>query len=182
MQFESTAVAEVYLVRPDRFDDERGYFARTWGADEFEARGLSTRVVQRNLSFNTHTGTLRGMHYQRPPYAEVKLVSCLVGAIFDVAIDLRPDSPTYCRWVGAELRADSGAMLYVPEGCAHGYLTLEPRTTVEYLVSELYHPEAAGGVRWNDSHFGVRWPAEPTLIAQRDRSYPDFQPSAPPAA
>jgi dTDP-4-dehydrorhamnose 3,5-epimerase len=174
MIFECTDIEGVVLVKPDRFPDERGYFARTWGEDVFAAHGLSTRVAQRNLSYNTEAGTLRGMHYQRPPHSEIKLVSCLVGSIFDVAIDLRPESPTFCRWVGVELRADEGTMLYIPEGCAHGYLTLTPDTLIEYLVSEFYHPEAAAGVRWDDPQFGVQWPASPQIIAERDRTYPDF--------
>jgi dTDP-4-dehydrorhamnose 3,5-epimerase len=177
MIFTTTEIEGVVVVTPDQFDDERGFFARTWGLDEFEAHGLDTRVVQRNLSYNRRTGTLRGMHYQRAPHAEVKLVSCLSGAIYDVAIDLRPKSATFGKWLGAELRADTGTMLYVPEGCAHGYLALEPNSTVEYLISEFYHPESAGGVRWNDPFFAVRWPAEPTVMNDRDRSWPDFEPS-----
>jgi dTDP-4-dehydrorhamnose 3,5-epimerase len=176
MIFQSTDVEGVVLVTEERFKDERGFFARTWGQDEFEANGLNPHMVQRNLSYNRKTGTLRGMHYQLPPHAEVKLVSCLVGAIYDVAIDLRRDSPTFGKWAGAELRPESGAMLYIPEGCAHGFLTLEPDTVVEYLISAFYAPEAACGVRWNDPVFGVLWPAEPTLMAERDRTYPDFKP------
>jgi dTDP-4-dehydrorhamnose 3,5-epimerase len=176
MNFECTPVEGVFLITPDRHHDPRGYLSVTWSTDEFGARGLSTRVVQRNVSFNTALGTLRGMHFQHPPHAEVKLVSCLSGAIFDVAIDLRPSSPTYLGWYGAELTANSGAMLYVPEGCAHGYLTLAPDSTVEYLVSELYHPRAAGGVRWDDARFGVQWPASPRVINDRDRTYPDYEP------
>jgi dTDP-4-dehydrorhamnose 3,5-epimerase len=177
MLFQETTVQGVVLIAPDRFDDERGYFARTWGADEFEAQGLHARAVQRNVSYNRAAGTLRGMHYQRSPHAEVKVISCLVGAIYDVAVDIRPDSPTYGKWYGAELRPDTGAMLYVPEGCAHGYLALEPDTVVEYLISDFYHPELAGGLRWNDPFFGVRWPAEPTQMNARDRTWPDFEPS-----
>ena len=174
MQFEQTNVAGVVLITPDRFDDERGFFARTWALDEFEAHGLETRVVQRNLSYNRHSHTLRGMHYQKPPFTEVKVISCLAGAVFDVAIDIRPESPTFGEWVGAELRQDNGAVLYVPAGCAHGYLSLEPHSTVEYLISEFYHPEAAAGIRWNDPFFGVRWPTEPTLVNERDGTWPDF--------
>ena len=178
MLFQTTEIPGVLLIQPDQFDDERGFFARTWGSDEFEAHGLEARVVQRNLSYNRAAGTLRGMHYQVAPHAEVKVVSCLVGAIYDVAIDLRRDSPTFGKWVGAELRADNGAMLYVPEGCAHGYQTLVPQTTVEYLISEFYHPEAALGVRWNDPFFSIRWPTEATVMNERDRSWPDFVPAA----
>jgi dTDP-4-dehydrorhamnose 3,5-epimerase len=176
MRFQQTSVHGVVLITPDQFDDERGFFARTWASDEFEAQGLDTRVVQRNVSYNRARHTLRGMHFQQAPYEEVKLVSCIVGAIFDVALDVRPDSPSFGRWFGAELRQDNGAMLYVPRGCAHGYLSLEPDSTVEYLISEYYHPEVASGVRWDDPFFNVRWPARASVLNARDASYPDFQP------
>jgi dTDP-4-dehydrorhamnose 3,5-epimerase len=175
MRFQETNVEGVWLITPDQFDDERGFFARTWAQDEFETRGLETRMVQRNVSYNRHGGTLRGMHFQREPYPEVKVVSCTIGAIYDVAIDIRPESPTFGQWYGAELRAETGAMLYVPRGCAHGYLSLEADSTVEYLISEFYHPEVAGGVRWDDPLFNVRWPARPTVMHERDATYPDFQ-------
>ena len=174
MRIEDTRVDGVRLITPQRFPDDRGYFVVTWAEDLFTQHGLTARVVQRNLSYNRAQHTLRGMHFQRAPHAEVKVVSCLVGAVYDVAIDLRPDSPSYLQWFGAELRADSGTMLYVPEGCAHGYLTLEPDSTVEYLVSEFHHPESADGVRWDDAAFGIRWPARPVVMAPRDANYPDF--------
>jgi dTDP-4-dehydrorhamnose 3,5-epimerase len=174
MHFEHTFISGVVLITPERFADERGFFVRTWGQDVFEAQGLCSRMVQRNLSFNKDVGTLRGIHFQRPPHAEVKLVSCTIGAIYDVAVDLRQDSPTFLKWFGAELRPETGVMLYVPEGCAHGYLTLEPNTTVEYLMSAFYQPDAAGGVRWDDPCFGVRWPIPPVVMNPRDRSWPDF--------
>jgi dTDP-4-dehydrorhamnose 3,5-epimerase len=177
MQFKHTDVEGVVVILPDQYDDERGFFARTWALDEFEAHGLQTRLVQRNISYNRTPGTLRGMHFQRAPYAEVKLVSCLVGAVYDVAVDIRPGSPTFGKWFGAELRADNGKMLYVPGGCAHGYLSLEPDSTVEYLISEFYHPEVAGGLRWDDPFFQIRWPREPSVMNARDRSWPDFKPS-----
>jgi dTDP-4-dehydrorhamnose 3,5-epimerase len=175
MRFEEATVQGVWLITPDRFDDERGFFARTWGLDEFEANGLDARMVQRNVSYNRALGTLRGMHYQKPPYPEDKLVTCLVGSVYDVAMDIRPESPTFGRWFGAELRADTGAMLYVPRGCAHGYLTLEPDSTVEYLISEFYHPESADGLRWDDAAFNVVWPREPVVMNERDRTWPDFE-------
>jgi dTDP-4-dehydrorhamnose 3,5-epimerase len=174
MRFEPTAIPGVVLVRPERHADPRGYFARTWCQDEFAAAGLNPRVVQRNVSFNQAAATLRGMHYQRAPHAEAKLVTCISGAIFDVAVDLRPDSPTYRRWVGAELAAASGTMLYIAEGCAHGFLTLAPESTVEYLMSAVFEPTAAAGVRWDDPAFGIRWPCPPQVIAERDRTWPDF--------
>jgi len=176
MRFEQTNVVGVVLITPDRYDDERGFLARTWGLDEFEAHGLGTHVVQRNVSFNRRLGTLRGMHFQHTPYSEVKIVSCLVGAVFDVAVDLRPDSASFGEWFGAELTQENGAILYVPEGCAHGYLSLAPDSTVEYLISEFYHPEAAGGLRWDDPFCAIRWPAEPTTMNARDRTWPDFLP------
>jgi dTDP-4-dehydrorhamnose 3,5-epimerase len=176
MRFQETNVQGVLLISPDHFDDERGFFERTWAQDEFDAHGLPTPMVQRNVSYNRAARTLRGMHFQREPYPEVKLISCLIGAVYDVAIDIRPDSPTYRQWFGAELRQDNGQMLYVPQGCAHGYLSLEPDSTVEYLISEFYHPEVAGGIRWNDPFFNVRWPAEPAVINARDATYPDYVP------
>ncbi|HEV7665461.1 MAG TPA: dTDP-4-dehydrorhamnose 3,5-epimerase [Chloroflexota bacterium] len=176
MNFQPTDIEGVVLVSPERFDDERGFFARTWGQDVFEANGLKQPMVQRNLSYNRQSGTLRGMHYQRAPHAEVKLVSCLAGTIFDVAVDLRSDSPTFGKWVGYELRPETGNSLYIPEGCAHGLLTLEPGSVVEYLISAYYAPQAACGVRWDDAFFGIRWPTKPTVMNERDRTYPDFRP------
>jgi dTDP-4-dehydrorhamnose 3,5-epimerase len=176
MRFQETSVQGVLLITPDQFDDERGFFQRTWAFDEFEANGLESRMVQRNVSYNRVARTLRGMHFQNEPYPEVKLVSCAIGAIFDVAIDIRPNSPTFGQWFGAELRQDNGLLLYVPHGCAHGYLSLTPDTTVEYLISEFYHPEVAGGIRWDDPFFNVRWPAEPVVMNPRDATWPDFQP------
>jgi dTDP-4-dehydrorhamnose 3,5-epimerase len=175
MRFQETNVEGVLLIAPDHFEDERGFFERTWAEEQFEAHGLETRVVHRNRSYNRAAGTLRGMHFQFAPHAEVKVVSCLVGAVFDVAIDIRAESPTFGQWFGAELRQDNGALLYVPRGCAHGYLSLEPHSTVEYLVSHAYHPEAAGGIRWDDPSFNVRWPAKPSVITARDASWPDFR-------
>jgi dTDP-4-dehydrorhamnose 3,5-epimerase len=177
MRFEETTVQGVWLITPDRFDDERGFFARTWGSDEFEANGLDARMVQRNVSYNRARGPLRGMHYQKPPHPEDKLVACLVGSVYDVAMDIRPESPTFGRWFGAELRADNGAMLYVPQGCAHGYLTLEPDSIVEYLISEFYYPDSAAGLRWDDRAFNVHWPIEPVVMNERDRTWPDFVPT-----
>jgi dTDP-4-dehydrorhamnose 3,5-epimerase len=174
MHYQETNVDGVLLITPDHFDDDRGFFERTWALDEFEARGLETRVVQRNRAYNRAAGTLRGMHFQHAPHAEVKVVSCLSGAVYDVAMDMRPESPTFGQWFGAELRQHNAAILYVPRGCAHGYLTLEPDSTVEYLITEFYRPEAAGGIRWNDAFFNVRWPAEPLVMNERDRTWPDF--------
>jgi dTDP-4-dehydrorhamnose 3,5-epimerase len=174
MLFESTRIPDVVLIRPERIHDDRGYFTKTWGLDDFEAHGLNPRIVARNVSYNAVGHTLRGMHFQRAPHEETKLVTCTRGAIFDVAIDLRPTSSTFCQWVGTELTADNGAMLYIPEGFAHGYLSLSADAIVEYLISEFYAPQAAAGVRWDDPAFGIQWPAEPVVINQRDATYPDF--------
>lgn len=176
MIFEPTALPRVFVVEPEPHADERGFFARTYCADEFRANGLDPRIAQCSTSFNARAGTLRGLHYQRAPYGEVKLVRCTMGAIFDVVIDLRPASPTYCQWVGAELTAENGRALYVPEGCAHGFLTLLDSSEVYYQISQPYRPEAGAGVRWDDPAFGVKWPSAPTVIAERDASYPDFRP------
>ena len=177
MIFTQTDIDGVLLITPERIPDERGYFVKTWGQDDFEAGGLA-RMVARNMSYNRAKGTLRGMHFQRQPHAEAKLVSPLAGAIYDVALDLRPDSPSYRRWVARELRAETGDMLYVPEGCAHGFITLEPDTTVEYLISEFYAPHASGGVRWDDPAFAIEWPLPPTVISARDRSWPNYTQAA----
>lgn len=164
------------IIEPDLHADERGAFARTYCADEIRAHGLDARVAQCSTSFNRRAGTLRGLHYQRPPHAEVKLVRCTMGAIFDVAVDLRPESPTYCRWVGVELTAENRRALYVPEGCAHGFLTLVDGSEVFYQISSPYVAQAGTGVRWNDPAFGVQWPSTPIVMAERDADYPDYQP------
>jgi dTDP-4-dehydrorhamnose 3,5-epimerase len=175
MTFTATAIEGAFLVEAARFDDERGYFARTFSVAEFEARGLDAQVVQRSVSYNRRRGTLRGMHFQAAPHAETKLVSCIRGEIFDVIIDLRPASPSHRRWIGATLTADNGQALYIPKGCAHGFITLTDDAVVDYQISTPYRPEAAGGVRYDDPAFGVTWPIEPTVINERDRSWPDYQ-------
>jgi dTDP-4-dehydrorhamnose 3,5-epimerase len=176
MRFEHTDIEGVFLITPERIPDERGYFVKTWGEDDFKAHGLA-HMVARNVSYNRREGTLRGMHFQRQPHSEAKLICALTGAIFDVALDLRPESSTHLKWVGKHLRAETGDMLYVPEGCAHGFITLEPETTVEYLISAFYAPQASAGVRWDDPSFGVKWPLEPTVISARDRGWPEFEPT-----
>jgi dTDP-4-dehydrorhamnose 3,5-epimerase len=176
MRFTETKVAGAYLVEPEQLADERGFFARTWCAEEFADHGLNPRLAQANISFNHRKGTLRGMHYQAEPHAEAKLVRCTRGAIFDVAVDLRPGSPTHRAWYGVELSADNRAMLYVPEGCAHGFLTLADATEVAYQMSAPFAPEAARGVRFDDPAFGIEWPGEVLVINERDRGYPDVGP------
>jgi dTDP-4-dehydrorhamnose 3,5-epimerase len=176
MIFSETELRGAYVVDIEPREDERGFFARAWCANEFAERGLSTRVVQVNASFNRRQGTLRGMHYQAAPHAEVKLVRCTRGAIFDVVVDLRPESPTYKRWTGVELTADNRRAFYVPEGFAHGYQTLVPDTETFYQVSEFYAPGAERGVRWNDPAFGIEWPEpENAFVSEKDAAWPDFQ-------
>jgi dTDP-4-dehydrorhamnose 3,5-epimerase len=165
-------VVEVHL---DPIIDERGFFARSWCAKEFELNGLNPRLVQCNVSFNTYKGTLRGIHYQNEPHQEAKLVRCTQGAIYDVAVDLRPQSSTFRRWVAATLTAENRHMLYIPEGCAHGFLTLATNTEVSYQMSEFYHPESARGVRFDDAAFKIEWPEKIEVISERDRNYRDFK-------
>jgi dTDP-4-dehydrorhamnose 3,5-epimerase len=174
MKFEETRLSGAYLLEIELIEDERGFFARTWCEQEFAERGLDSRLVQCNTSFNKKKGTLRGMHYQIAPHAEVKLVRCTMGAIYDVIIDLRADSKTFKQWVGFELTADNRTMLYIPEGFAHGYQTLSDGAEVFYQMSEYYAPECARGVRWNDPAFRIEWPAAERIISERDLSHPDF--------
>ena len=176
MIFTKTDLQDAWLLDLERRSDDRGFFARTMCAQEFQAHGLKASFVQANTSFNHRRGTLRGMHFQRAPHAEVKLVRCLRGAICDVIIDLRPDSPTYRRWGGFELTQDNGRQLYVPEGFAHGYLTLRDDSEVSYLVTADYTPQAEGGVRYDDPAFGIIWPEAVTMISPKDAAWPDFQP------
>jgi dTDP-4-dehydrorhamnose 3,5-epimerase len=175
MNFHDTKLSGVLEIHLDPKPDERGFFARSWCLKEFEEHGLNPSLVQCNVSFNARTGTLRGLHYQAPPYPETKLVRCTKGAIYDVVVDLRPQSPTYKQWIGATLTAENRQMLYVPEGCAHGFLTLEDETEVFYQMSEFYHADLGRGVRWNDPAFGIEWPREAELMSDRDRAYPNFE-------
>ena len=174
--FEDTGLAGAWAIELERIADARGFFARVFCAREFAERGLATRFVQSSVSFNARAGTLRGMHFQLPPYRETKLVRCTAGAIWDAIVDLRADSPTRLRWFGTELSAANRRMLYIPAGFAHGFVTLEPESEVFYEMDEYYAPEAGRGVRWNDAAFGIRWPKSPEVIADRDASYPDFDP------
>ncbi len=176
MIFKETKLGGAFVVEPERFEDERGFFARGWSRREFEERGLDARLVETNISFNRLRGTLRGMHFQSAPRAQSKLVRCTSGAIYDVIVDLRPESPTFKRWVGVELSAENRLMLFVPEGFAHGFQTLEDETEVFYQMSDYYAPETAGGVRWDDPAFGIEWPDAPArIINERDATYPDFR-------
>jgi len=175
MQFTETEIKGAYILEAERIADERGFFARTWARDEFEAHGLDPNLAQCNVSYNHHKGTVRGMHWQDPPHAETKLVRCTQGGIYDVIVDIRADSPTYRTWVGVELTAENRRALYIPEGCAHGFQTLEDASEVFYMITEYYTPAAARGMRWNDPAISVTWPLEVTVISDRDRQYPDWQ-------
>jgi dTDP-4-dehydrorhamnose 3,5-epimerase len=174
MIFRETRVQGVWVIEPERYEDERGFFARTWDTAEFAVHGLNGRLVQCSISYNGRRGTLRGMHYQATPHEEAKLVRCTSGSIFDVAVDLRTGSATFRRWVGTELSAENRLAMYVPEGCAHGFLTLTEESEVAYQISEFHAPDAARGVRWNDPAFGIDWPEDVLVVNERDRSYPDF--------
>ena len=175
MQFLETSLAGAFVIELERREDERGFFARAFCQDEFEQYGLDPRIAQCNLSYNLRRGTLRGMHFQVAPYAEAKLVRCTQGAAYDVLLDLRPDQPTFKRWVSVELSAANRRMVYLPEGLAHGFQTLEANTEMFYQMSEFYHPECARGVRWDDAAFGLRWPLPDPIMSERDRSYPWFE-------
>jgi dTDP-4-dehydrorhamnose 3,5-epimerase len=164
------------VIKVEPREDERGFFARAWCQREMAEQGLDPRVVQCNLSFNHTCGTVRGMHYQIAPHQESKLVRCLRGSIFDVIIDLRPESATYAKWFGVELSAEERNMLFVPEGFAHGYQTLRENTEVFYQVSEFYQPGSEAGLRWDDPAFAIKWPIQATLISEKDRTHPDFHP------
>jgi dTDP-4-dehydrorhamnose 3,5-epimerase len=172
--FTPTPLEGAYIIELEPFADERGYFARTFCRNEFEAHGLNPCVAQCNVSFNRKRGILRGMHYQDAPFWEVKVVRCTRGSIYDVIIDLRPDSDTFKKHFGAELSAANSKQMYVPEGFAHGFQVLEDDSEVFYQMSQFYSPDHARGVRWNDPAFGIQWPVPDPIMIDRDSSYPDF--------
>lgn len=174
MIFRQLEIPGAFVVELERHEDERGFFARSFCESEFADHGLELRMVQSNISFNRYRGTLRGLHYQAAPFEEDKLVRCTRGAAWDVVVDLRTESPTVTRWAAETLTADNRRGLFVPKGCAHGFLTLEDSTEVFYQMSEYYHPDAARGVAWDDPAFGIVWPEEPEIISERDASYPRF--------
>lgn len=175
MKITETKLPGVYLIEPQPFGDERGFLAPAFSAKEFAARGMESVFVESIISFSKQRGTLRGMHYQNAPYGQAKLVRCTRGAIFDVAVDLRPDSPTFKQWVGFELSAENHRLLYLPGECGHGYQTLVDEAEVFYMTSEIYVLESADGFRWNDPAFGIEWRDTGQLILNdRDRGYPDF--------
>lgn len=177
--FVETPIAGAWLIESERLEDERGHFARTYSPDEFVVHGLEPTIAQCSISFNTRAGTLRGLHYQADPHAEAKLVRCTRGALYDVALDLRRDSPSYLRWHAAELREENGCALFIPAGCAHGFQTLRPETEVFYQISVPYEPDAGRGVRWDDPAFAIAWPDPPAggrTISSRDATYSDYEP------
>ena len=176
MIFRETTLKGAFVIEMEKFEDKRGFFARAWCQREVEANGLISRVTQTNISFNKKRGTLRGMHYQVAPYEQVKLVRCTAGAIYDVIIDLRPDSPTFRKWTGVELTAENYTMLYVPENVAHGFQTLEDNTEVTYQVSQFYSPESERGVRYDDPVFQVAWPLPVEVISEKDIAWPYCSP------
>jgi dTDP-4-dehydrorhamnose 3,5-epimerase len=174
MKMSETKLKGAFIIEPEKFEDTRGFFARSWSQEEFEAWGLDAHLAECGISFNNKQGTLRGMHYQAAPHGQIKIVRCTRGAIYDVIIDLRSDSSTFKQWVGVELTAQNHLMLYVPEEFAHGFQTLRDNTEVFYQMSSSYAPESARGVRWNDPSFAIRWPDDERTIIKRDREYPDF--------
>jgi dTDP-4-dehydrorhamnose 3,5-epimerase len=176
LRFVESPIVGAFVVEPESITDERGFFARTFCREEFSAHGLDPTLVQCSVSFNVLRGTLRGMHFQRKPHEEVKLVRCTMGAVHDVIVDLRPGSPTYRRWHGIELTALNHRALYIPEGVAHGFLTLQDASEVFYQMAHAFQPGSAAGVRWDDPAFAIAWPGEVRVISDRDRAFPDFVP------
>lgn len=172
MIFKEQEFKGVFLIEPEKKEDNRGFFARVYCSEEFRKRGLADRMVQCNLSYSKKAGTLRGMHYQVPPFAEAKLIRCIYGAIYDAMIDLRPSSPTYRKWMGVKMSASHRQLLYVPDGFAHGFQTLADHTEVFYQISAPFTPEAERGIRWNDPAFGIRWPLSVSAISGKDQSHP----------
>lgn len=174
MIFRETKLTGAFIIEVEKKEDERGFFSRTWSAREFEARGLDAGVAECNVSFNKKKGTLRGLHFQCAPFAQNKLVRCTRGAVYDVVVDLRPDSETFKQWVATELNEENLLMFYIPEGLAHGFQTMKENTEIFYQMSEIYVPECSRGVRWDDPAFGIEWPEAERIIIDRDRNYPDF--------
>lgn len=178
MKFTELSLRGVWLIEPDLVSDERGVFRRTFCASEFSAHGLAPMAVQGNISENPYDGTLRGFHYQAPPFGEAKTLLCVSGSLFDVVVDLRPESATFMKWISLELSANDRRELHVPAGCANAWMTSSVNTTVLYYMSEAYQPNADRGIRYNDPGFSFRWPREPRVISKKDVSYPDFDSAA----
>ena len=175
MNFTETKIAGVFIVEPEGFKDHRGFFAPAFSSREFEEHGMAAQFVETNISYSLRRGTIRGMHYQAAPHGQAKLVRCTRGSVYDVAVDIRPDSPTYGQWVGVELTAENRRMIYIPGDCAHGFQTLEDDSEVFYMVSSPYAPGAARGFRWDDPAFRIEWPETgERILVERDRTYPDY--------
>lgn len=175
MNFNETKLRGVYLIEPRRYEDDRGFFAPSFSAKEFAARGMASVFVENNISYSKSRGTIRGMHYQAAPHGQAKLVRCTRGAVYDVAVDLRRNSPTYREWVGVALSAENRSILYLPGDCGHGFQTLMDDTEVFYMVSEVYVPESGRGFRWDDPAFRIEWPEVGNrVVLQRDQEYPDY--------
>ncbi len=175
MILHETSLEGVYVVEPERAADDRGFFARTYSSSQFAEWGLELAITECSIAYNRARWTIRGLHYQKPPHEEAKIVRCTNGAVYDVAVDLRPNSRTYLRWEAIELTAENRIALYVPPGCAHGYQTLREDSELHYAISTAYAPEAGAGVRWNDPLLGIDWPASPSVISPRDKAYPDLE-------
>lgn len=174
MKFQETSLAGAFIIELDRIEDNRGFFSRSFCVEEFDKHGLNTPVNQCNISFNKHAGTLRGMHYQLAPYGEAKLIRCTKGSVYDVIVDLRRDSTTYLDWISIELNEKNHKMIYVPEGFAHGFQTLENDVEMFYQMSEFYNAESASGVRWNDPVLNIEWPLTEPSVSEKDAAYPDI--------
>lgn len=172
MLFTETPIPGVWVIDVEPFEDERGFFGRMWCRSELEQHGLNPRVEQANVGYSKKRGTLRGLHYQAAPHKEAKYIKCTRGSVYDVAVDLRSNSPSFCRWFGTELSDRNRTMLYVPEGCAHGYISLTDEAEILYLTSAAYAHDAAGGVRWDDPVFGIEWPIEPEVVSVQDKTWP----------
>lgn len=175
MIFTETDISDAYIIDAELISDDRGFFARGWCRNEFQRNGLNAEVVQQNISFNEHSGTLRGMHYQIAPHSECKLIRCTRGALYDVFVDLRPDSESYLQWVGVELTEQNYRMVYIPENCAHGFITLKDNTEAVYQVTSTYAPGYERGLRYDDPSFNIKWPVPIDVISQKDRCWEDYQ-------
>ena len=174
MKFSKTAIEGLQIIEQERQTDNRGYFARTFCEQELKQAGINFSICQSSISFNIQKGTLRGMHFQLAPKPEAKIIRCTRGAVFDVAVDLRKNSSSYLKWVSTELSEENGRAFYIPVGCAHGFITLLPNTELLYMMDVEYYATSAGGVRWNDKAFGIKWPSEPTLMSDKDAVWPDY--------
>lgn len=175
MKFTKTKLEGALIIDAEKREDDRGFFARVFCLNEFKDQGIDISIVQVNVNFSVRKGTLRGMHFQNHPYQEDKIVRCTKGALFDVIIDLRKDSPTYKQWIGVELTENNHRALLVPKGFAHGFLTLEDNTEANYLVSQFYTPGAESGIRYNDPQFNIEWPLEPVVVSEKDANHPDYE-------